>query len=196
MTNGAVPASQRVTGWLAALERSLAAGDVASTLALFDDAECFWRDMVSFTWNIQTMEGKAEIAAFLEATLARTRPRSFLIEGEARESDGVTEARFTFETEVACGRGMLRLKTDKCWTILTSATALKGHEEKAGPARERGVEHGVHRNRKTWLERRSEEERTLGYERQPYCLIIGGGQGGLALGARLRRLDVPTIVIE
>ena len=27
-------------------------------------------------------------------------------------------------------------------------------------------------------------------------LIIGGGQGGIALGARLRQLDVPTIVVD
>ncbi len=27
-------------------------------------------------------------------------------------------------------------------------------------------------------------------------LIIGGGQGGIALGARLRQLDVPTIIID
>ena len=31
---------------------------------------------------------------------------------------------------------------------------------------------------------------------QPYCVIIGGGQGGIALGARLRQLGVPTIIIE
>ena len=36
----------------------------------------------------------------------------------------------------------------------------------------------------------------LGYTRQPYCVIIGGGQGGITLGARLKRLGVPTIIIE
>ena len=28
------------------------------------------------------------------------------------------------------------------------------------------------------------------------CVIIGGGQGGIALGARLRQLGVPTIIVE
>src|SRR2546426_5249672 len=41
---------------------------------------------------------------------------------------------------------------------------------------------------------RSEAE--LGVTRQPYCVIIGGGQGGIALAARLKRLGVPTLVIE
>jgi putative flavoprotein involved in K+ transport len=30
----------------------------------------------------------------------------------------------------------------------------------------------------------------------PYCLIVGGGQGGIGLGARLKRLRVPTIVVD
>ena len=36
----------------------------------------------------------------------------------------------------------------------------------------------------------------MGYTQQPYCVIIGGGQGGIALGARLKRLDVPTLIID
>jgi putative flavoprotein involved in K+ transport len=38
--------------------------------------------------------------------------------------------------------------------------------------------------------------RELGYEIQPEVLIIGGGQGGIALGARLRQLGVPAIIVE
>ena len=52
------------------------------------------------------------------------------------------------------------------------------------------------RDRSTWLEDRQQEKVELGTTRQPYCLIVGGGQGGIALGARLRRLGVPTIIIE
>ena len=49
-------------------------------------------------------------------------------------------------------------------------------------------------DRETWLEARRREADELGYATQPEVLIIGGGQGGIALGARLRQLDVPTIV--
>ena len=45
---------------------------------------------------------------------------------------------------VARGEGHIRLKGDKCWTLLTAMSSLKGHEEKAGPTREKGVEHGFH----------------------------------------------------
>ncbi len=36
----------------------------------------------------------------------------------------------------------------------------------------------------------------LGMTEQPYCLIVGGGQNGLQLAARLKRLSVPTLVID
>ena len=36
----------------------------------------------------------------------------------------------------------------------------------------------------------------LGYSEQPYVLVVGGGQGGIALGARLRQLGVPAIVVD
>ena len=88
------------------------------------------------------------------------------------------------------------MKAGKCWTLLTTLTELKGFEEKWGATRVPGVQHGVFRNRQTWLERKTQEETELGYATQPYCVIIGGGQGGIALAARLKRLDVPTLIIE
>ena len=185
----------KIGHWLAQFERALAAGEAEQTLALFQ-TRCFWRDMVAFTWNIKTMEGKAEIAPFLLATLAHTRALNFRIEGEARETNEATEARFTFETSLCNGRGHLRLQQGKCFTLLTTATALKGHEEKAGRLRANGVAHGIHPKRKSWLELKRQEQAELGYSRQPYCVIVGGGQGGIALAARLSRLEVPTIVLE
>jgi putative flavoprotein involved in K+ transport len=73
---------------------------------------------------------------------------------------------------------------------------LKGHEEAKGAARPRGAVHGIDPDRTTWRERQERERLELGHTTQPYVLVIGGGQGGIALGARLRQLDVPTIVID
>ena len=75
-------------------------------------------------------------------------------------------------------------------------TELKGFEERKGAHRIKGAEHGVHPGRKTWLEEREHELATLGITEQPYVVIVGGGQGGIALGARLRRLGVPAIIAE
>ena len=181
--------------WLADFSTALASGDVDAAVALFEP-DSYWRDLVAFTWNIRTQEGPESIRAMLKARLADTRPTAFAIEGEATEAGGVVEAWFTFETAVARGRGHVRLRGGKAWTLLTTMTELKGFEERTGERRIKGAEHGVQVDRKTWLERRQEEAATLGISEQPYVVIVGGGQGGIALGARLRRLGVPTIIVE
>ncbi len=190
-------ANAQVENVLAALDSALSKGDVEAAVALFQD-ECYWRDLVSFTWDIRTLEGKAAVCDMLGAQLDSVKPTRWQIaEGEvASEEDGVVTAWITFETEVARGYGLLRLRDGLIWTLLTSASELKGYEEPQGFERPLGAKHGAAKGRLTWLEEREEEARTLGYERQPYVVIVGGGQGGIALGARLRQLGVPTIIVE
>ncbi len=188
-------ATERTNNWLAAFEKSLNQADVPETLALFDD-DCYWRDLVFFTWNIKTSEGKVQIGDMLEATLPHIGKTSWRIDGEATGDEAMTEAWLLLESETARGKGHIRLKNGKGWTLLTTMVELKGHEEKKGPTRSKGVNHGAIKDRLTWTERRQKEESELGYKVQPYVLIIGGGQGGIGLGARLRRLGVPTIIVE
>jgi putative flavoprotein involved in K+ transport len=187
--------TERATDWLSAFSGALARKDAPAAAALFE-TDGFWRDLVSFSWNLKTVQGRDAVADMLKATLATTKPDHWKIDGEATEKDGVVEAWLTFETALARGRGHLRLRGDKAWTLLTTAQELKGFEEKKGRRRWNGAEHGVHPGRKNWLELKTEEEAALGYTKQPYVLIIGGGQGGIALGARLKRLGVPTLIVE
>jgi len=187
--------TEQATTWLSAFAAALDRADIGAAAALFAE-DCYWRDLVAFTWNIKTCEGKAEIADMLQAVLAKVKPSGWKLAGEATEANGVTEAWFSFETAAARGLGHVRLKDGKAWTLLTTAQELKGFEEKKGKRRWLGTEHGVHPDRKTWAEQKAEEEAALGLTRQPYVLIVGGGQGGIALGARLKRLGVPTIIVE
>ncbi len=195
MTDLSAHPTQIASAWLADFNAALESQDIDAAVALFD-ADSYWRDLVAFTWNIRTQEGPEAIRAMLQARLADTKPTGFALEGEATEADGIVEGWFTFETGVARGRGHLRLRNGKAWTLLTTMTELKGFEEKRGERRIKGAEHGANPARKTWLEKRAEEAKTLGFTEQPYVLIVGGGQGGIALGARLRRLGVPTIIVE
>ena len=187
--------TERVTNWLNEFGAALERNDVAAATDMFAD-ESYWRDLVSFTWNLKTVEGKEQIADMLNATLDRVKPSNWHIVGEANEADGVTDAWINFETDVSCGHGHIRLMGDKCWTLLTTMVELKGHEEPKGTTRPKGVEHGVYKDRKNWLERKQQEEAELGYSKQPYVVIVGGGQGAIGLGARLKRLNVPTIIVE
>ncbi len=188
--------TQRATQWLKSFEAATNAGDFNAAVALFDDAECFWRDLLFFSWNLKTTEGKTEISDMLKATLPHSGQVSWRVDGEATGDDALTEAWVLFENEVARGKGYLKLKNGKAWVLMTSLLELKGYEEHKGPRRDKGVVHGAFHDRTTWAEKREKEERELGYKTQPYCLIIGGGQGGIGLGARMRRLGVPTIIIE
>ncbi|MEA2275925.1 MAG: putative flavoprotein involved in transport [Solirubrobacteraceae bacterium] len=188
-------AAAEIEQWLSRFDEALTAGDSAAAAELFAD-ESFWRDLVSFTWNIKTVEGRAGVRDMLDHTLGHTRPRNWRAVEPPAAADGVTEAWIEFETEVGRGHGHLRLKDGRAWTLLTTLAELKGHEESAGPGRPKGVEHGADPDRVTWLEQREREAAELGYETQPYVVIVGGGQGGIALGARLRQLRVPTIIVE
>ena len=192
-----ITATGKVSAFLDAFGAALAAGDVDAVTNMFED-DCYWRDLVTFTWNIKTMEGRAEIADMLRNQLAACKPSNWQIaEGEsASEEGGVITAWISFETAVARGYGLIRLRSGKIWTLLTTMVELKGHEESLGFDRPLGAKHGAAKHRPTWLEEREAEARELGYSKQPYVVILGGGQGGIALGARLRQLGVPTIIIE
>ena len=177
----------------AALER----GDTAAAAECFEPGG-YWRDLVSFTWNIATLEGAAAIRAMLDAQLELVKPTGFGIAvGETAEDAGdFQQAWITFETATGRGHGHIRIRNGKIWTLLTTLKELKGHEEHYGQTRPKGADHGAASDRKSWSEKREAEAADLGTTTQPYVVIIGGGQGGIALAARLRQLDVPTIVIE
>ncbi|MCW3015624.1 MAG: putative flavin-containing monooxygenase [Solirubrobacterales bacterium] len=196
MTDTAPPSvATEVHQWLSRFEQALTEGDGAAAAELFAD-ESFWRDLVAFTWNITTAEGPAQIKDMLDHTLGHTKPRAWRLAEPPAAASGVTEAWIEFETDVGRGLGHVRLKDGKAWTLLTTLQQLKGHEEEVGASRPQGAEHGADPNRKTWLEKREREAAELGFKTQPYVVIIGGGQGGIALGARLRQLRVPTIIVE
>jgi putative flavoprotein involved in K+ transport len=189
--------NDQTTEFLDRFGAALEKGDVDAAVALFQ-ADSYWRDLVSFTWNIRTMEGKDQVRDMLKAQLSGVKPRNWKIaEGEvATEDGGVTTAWITFETEVARGYGLIRLRDGLIWTLLTTMVELKGHEEPLGYDRPLGAKHGAGKHRKTWAEEIEQERAEMGYSKQPYTVIIGGGQGGIALGARLRQLGVPTIIVE
>jgi putative flavoprotein involved in K+ transport len=188
-------ATSQVEAWLHGFEQALATGAPQAAAQFAPDS--LWRDLVAFTWNIVTLEGPAAIAAMLAETLPGLAPIRFTLEGQATTDSGTTSAWFTFETAISRGKGHLRLRDGRATTFFTAMRELKGHEEKTGPTREEGVIHGALKGgRPSWLDRRQHEQASIGVTTQPFVLVIGGGQGGIALGARLQRLGVPALIID
>ncbi|WP_460274353.1 NAD(P)-binding domain-containing protein [Celeribacter sp. ULVN23_4] len=182
---------------LDSLNAALEGGDIDRAAGLFA-TDSYWRDLVAVSWNLKTVEGPEGVADMLRSQLDHTRPGKFEIQsGEMpAEEDGVITAWLTFETATGRGWGLMRMRDGRIWTLLTALQELKGFEENRGKRRPMGAEHGAKKNRSSWKERREAEEADLGYGTQPYVVIIGGGQGGIALGARLRQLGVPAIVLD
>ncbi len=182
------------TVWINSFASALEQGNGGVVAELFGE-DCYWRDLVSFTWNLTTVEGREEIAQLVDATAAQVQPRNFLVT-ESSTADGVTDVWFTFDTAVGRGSGLGRIKDDKAWTLLTTLDELKGFEENRGDRRPRGAYHGAVRNRLTWKETQEQEAQVMGSSEQPFVLVVGGDQGGIGLGARLRQLGVPFVVID
>src|SRR6185312_12363629 len=65
-------------GWLARFEAALEKQDATAAADLFL-AEGLWRDVLAFTWNIQTMAGRPAIEKTLRETLSRAQARNFHI---------------------------------------------------------------------------------------------------------------------
>jgi len=185
--------------WLTKFTSTLGDIEPHALEELFAD-ECYWRDLVVFTWNIKTAEGRAAILDMAVAVKAGERGHRWTLKGDAEDGgDGVMEAWFSFETDVCNGVGHVRLRPDgRCWTLLTAADELKGHPDPSGPNRAEGRPYGAIRGRVAYGQRRAQEKASMGASdnRQPFAVIVGGGQCGLAIGARLKRMGVPAIIVD
>ena len=124
-------AATEVEHWLERFDAALQAGDATAAADLFA-TESYWRDLVAFTWNIRTVEGREGVADMLDSSLPHTKPRGWHTTEEPTSADGVTDAWIGFETEAGRGGGHLRLIDGKAWTLLTALEELKGHEESLG----------------------------------------------------------------
>ncbi|MGH3428546.1 MAG: NAD(P)-binding domain-containing protein, partial [Mycobacteriales bacterium] len=194
--------------WLARFGAALEEGNIGAVEGLFLP-DGWWRDLLAFTWDLRTFSGSQAIAEAFESTLDAVRPSRFnLTPGKdpvfVEPTPGMrcVQAFFDFETAVGRGVGFLRLVhagTEpgapwKAWTVLTTLDELKGCEEPSGPRRVHGVAHGEHRGRRSWLERRQDEQSLVGGD--PAVVVVGAGQGGLTIAARLKQLGVDTLVVE
>jgi putative flavoprotein involved in K+ transport len=193
--------------WLAQFEDALAKSDEGGLKPLFH-LDSHWRDVLALSWNIQTVNGADAILKELKRHAPSARPGGFAVDPERaaprkvmRAGTNAIEAIFKFETRVGRGSGIIRLIPDdadgnklKAWTLLTELNELKGFEEQLGVARPRGSAYSRDFRGPNWLDLRNA---AAGYaERDPTVLVIGGGQSGLSIAARLKQLNVDTLIVD
>jgi putative flavoprotein involved in K+ transport len=200
-------AGQIAQTWLDELGTALEHGTVEEIDRLFL-ADGYWRDFLALTWDIRTLHGPDKIKPVLAERWEETAFTGFtfspgLTPPTLREpAPGLSfiEAFIDFDTRLAHGRGVIRLRQDtdgewRAWTLLTSVRRLKGIEMPLGPRRPLG--HSPTSDLETrvnWRDRREQERKYV--DRDPEVLIVGGGQGGLSIAAHLKMLGVDTLIIE
>jgi hypothetical protein len=167
----------------------------------------WWRDVLAMSWEFHTYQSANAIKDMIERNntddigltnfrIDSTKPVMIL-----SPSPAVGEcifAYFLFETKLGNGKGIVNLTPAddsghqwKAFTFYTSLQELKGHEEKIGSTRPRGVEEG---DKETWLDKRKKLENMQGIE--PAVLVVGSGHSGLNIAARLGMLNITTLVVE
>src|SRR5262245_472754 len=196
-----------VDRWLEEFERALAERDDVLLKTLFHP-DSHWRDVLALTWHIQTINGSDAIIRELKAHASRAKPTGFGIDIRRTAPRHVTragtkaiEAIFRFETTEGRGSGVLRLIPDasdgdtlKAWTLLTALDEIKGLEEQVGRLRPKGESYSRDFRGPNWFDlRQSAAEYS---DRDPVVLVVGGGQAGLSIAARLRQLQVDTLVVD
>ncbi|MEP2103618.1 MAG: NAD(P)/FAD-dependent oxidoreductase [Parasphingorhabdus sp.] len=178
-----------VQKWAEIFAAALEKQDAASASALFAEAGA-WRDVLAFTWTIKTFEGRNDINDLLVAKLADTEPRNWTVEAEPDAYEGWLH----FQTRFGSCKGYVRLQNGQALTLFTALQDLHGHEAPIGKRRASGLYDDD--DTRNWLDRRQEEQASLGQDQQPYVLVVGGGQGGLALAARLKVNGIPTLIVD
>jgi cation diffusion facilitator CzcD-associated flavoprotein CzcO len=78
--------------------------------------------------------------------------------------------------------------------LMTSLDEIKGHEEEVGTRRPGGEAYSRNFGGDNWLDQRIKAQAFAG--RDPEVLVIGAGQNGLAVAARLTQLDIDTLVVD
>ena len=193
--------------WLTQFEGALDSPDDGLLKTLFHP-ESYWRDVLALSWNLQTVNGADAILNELKARAADAAPSNFRIDPDRAAPRRVTragtvsiEAIFKFETAQGRGSGIVRLVPDasdgnrpKAWTLLTALDELKGFEEQLGTSRPRGQSYSRDFRGPNWLDLRTRAAEYAG--RDPDVLVVGGGQAGLAIAARLKQLQVDTLIVD
>jgi cation diffusion facilitator CzcD-associated flavoprotein CzcO len=193
--------------WLAQFEEALARADRGLLEALFH-SDSYWRDVLALSWNIQTLNGADAILDELKARAPGAVPTGFAIDPDRRAPRQVMragtsaiEAIFKFETAVGRGSGIIRLIPDaadgdrlKAWTLLTELGELKGFEEQLGRARPRGNAYSRDFRGPNWLDLRKASAEYA--DRDPDVLVVGGGQAGLTIAARLKQLNIDALIVD
>ncbi|KAL2834081.1 hypothetical protein BJY01DRAFT_259666 [Aspergillus pseudoustus] len=181
-------------GIVARLSAATAEEDAQDFARLFLDYGV-WRDKLSFTWDFRTFNFRDAILEAAMDLLPQTKARNFSFVEPApvvlRPYPDFAQLQFvvSFETEIVIASAVINaVLTRDGWRIYTMHTVAEGLRQFPEQAAPDGHMTGI----TSWESQRAEAINTV----DPEVLIIGGGQNGLAMAARLKVLGMENLIIE
>ncbi len=206
---------EQAAAWLEGFGHALAACDPTGVTALFRP-DGYWRDVLALSWRLTTVSGASAIEALLSETLASARPHDFRLPGDrtpprrvVRAGMEVIEVIFAFKTAFGVGSGVARLVPDpsasslsvpsfsvpgalRAWTVVTTLDAL--HPSQSDMASAEALEYTREFGGDNWLDKRIKAGAYATHD--PAVIVVGGGQAGLAIAARLGQFGVDTLIVD
>ena len=166
----------------------------------FEDSH--WRDILALTWKIQTVSGKSKIIEDLYNNILDVSAKDFQIDQERtppreviRGGKSVIEVILKFNTKFGKCEGIVRLYEDheeqrqfKAWSFLTALSELNNSNNKELEKYQNTLEGP------NWLDKRNKDR--LFNNREPEVIVVGSGQAGLSIAARLKQQDIDTLIVD
>lgn len=192
-------AADIAANWVRDLGEALSSGSASSLEKLFIEAAT-WRDFMAFTWDVSNRIGRDALVERLLDWAKKADAADFTLNSEQPPvvADGNIQAFFDFTTTDRIDRGYVYLMPSGdeflAATFQTQAEALKDHPERIRHNRTVGKQHGLVMDRTRWTDDRRKE--AAFEDDDPAVIVLGAGHTGLSIAARLKALDVPTLVID
>ncbi|KAL4789292.1 flavin-containing monooxygenase [Aspergillus venezuelensis] len=199
--------------WLESLDAyftDVAKGHIPSINHLFHQ-DSWWRDMLALTWDFRTIKGIGKISRFILEYKSGVRLGNVRldtggnVEPKAESPvEGLTwiTALFKFDTRFGRGSGVVYLTPSsadqnwKAYSIYTALDSLNGCEERLEANRVEGTIAPDLRGNpgENWAEQREKEVEFR--DSEPTVLVVGAGQSGLNLAARLKTLGQSCLIVD
>ncbi|WVQ67491.1 uncharacterized protein L199_005691 [Kwoniella botswanensis] len=179
---------------VARLSEVLGAGDADGFTDLFLDYGV-WRDKLAFTWDYRSFNFKENIARAAKDLLPTTKARNlkFLSPAPSIQKPYPDLAYLQFvvslDTDLANAHAVVQaVSTTQGWKLWTLHTVIESlHNFPELPPADGHMTGSI-----SWEKQRAKEDDEI----VPDVVIVGGGQNGLVLAARLKVLGVKTLIVD
>jgi hypothetical protein len=200
---------QIAQSWLDKFSKCLDNNDFSNVGDFFHE-QSYWRDFVALQWDLRNIHGSEKISSFLQTHQPKAQLSQIRLQDKGKYVPTLEMPRddlqwissmIFFQTKVGRGSGVLRLTQNesgvwKAFLVHTTLQELNGAEEPLGEKRWYGtietMPGGLDGG--NWQERRERKVQFL--DEEPQVVIVGAGQSGLNLGARLQSVGVSALIID